>query len=48
MDIFEGIFMFHNLKALGLSVSEIARQSGCDRKTVRKYLSTEPDDPQTR
>ncbi len=36
--------MFHNLKAQGLSVSQIARRSGCDRKTVRKYLSTEPDD----
>ena len=30
--------MIHDLKRQGLSVSEIARQTGLDRKTVRKYL----------
>ena len=36
--------MFHNLKAQGLSISEIARQQNCDRKTVRKYLNSDFDD----
>jgi len=30
--------MIHDLKRQGLSLSAIARQSGLDRKTVRKYL----------
>ncbi len=30
--------MFHNLKAQGLSISEIARHQNCGRKTVRKHL----------
>ncbi|RFP86221.1 IS21 family transposase [Rhodobacteraceae bacterium 63075] len=30
--------MIHDLKKQGLSVSAIARNVGCDRKTVRKYL----------
>ena len=30
--------MIHDLKRQGLSVSAIARQTGLDRKTVRKYL----------
>ena len=30
--------MIHDLKKQGLSVSAIARQTGLDRKTVRKYL----------
>lgn len=32
------IFMIHDLHRQGLSVQEIARASGHDRKTVRKYL----------
>lgn len=30
----------HEPKEAGLSVSEIARQTGYDRKTIRKYLQT--------
>ena len=30
--------MIHHLKSKGLSISEIARQLGMDRKTIRKYL----------
>ena len=33
------IVLIHDLKRQGLSVSAIARQAGCDRKTVRKYLN---------
>lgn len=32
------IVVIHDLRRQGLSVSEIARQMGLDRKTVRKYL----------
>jgi len=32
------IVLIHDLKRRGLSVSAIARQTGLDRKTVRKYL----------
>lgn len=32
------IVMIHELKKQGLGISEIARQTGLDRKTVRKYL----------
>ena len=32
------IVLIHDLNRQGLSVSAIARQVGCDRKTVRKYL----------
>ncbi len=32
------IVLIQDLKRQGLSVSAIARQVGCDRKTVRKYL----------
>lgn len=32
------LFMLHQLHKDGLSISEIARRSGLDRKTVRKYL----------
>ncbi len=37
-------FMFHNLKAQGLSISEIARHQNCDRKTVRKHLHADRQD----
>jgi transposase len=33
------IVLIHDLERQGLSVSEIARKAGCDRKTVRKYLN---------
>lgn len=36
-------YMIHQLKAEGLNHSQIARQLNVDRKTVRKYLSIEPD-----
>jgi hypothetical protein len=32
------IVVIHDLKRQGLSVSAIARQTGLDRKTARKYL----------
>ena len=34
------IVMIHDLKRQGLGVSAIARQTGLDRKTVRKHLET--------
>ena len=37
--------MIHTLKSQGLSVSEIARPLKVDRKTVRKYLRFNADDP---
>ncbi len=36
--------MIHQLKAEGLNHSQIARRLNLDRKTVRRYLSVEPDD----
>jgi transposase len=33
------IVLIHDLKRQGLGVSAIARQTGLDRKTVRKYLT---------
>lgn len=38
-------FMIHQLKSDGLSISEIARQLGLDRKTVRKHLRADRNDP---
>ena len=32
------VYMIHALKAVGLSITAIARYLSCDRKTVRKYL----------
>ena len=32
------LFMLHQLHEDGLTISEIARRSGLDRKTVRKYI----------
>ena len=37
-------FMIHELKAQGLSISEIARRLCIDRKTVRKYLQSNPNE----
>lgn len=34
----ESVFMIHELKTQGLSISAIARQTGLDRKTVRRHL----------
>lgn len=33
------LFMIHKLKQDGLTIAEIARRTGQDRKTVRKYLA---------
>ena len=40
----ERLFMLHELHAQGVSISAIARQTGLDRKTVRRHLAagTEP------
>ncbi len=35
----EGLFVIHQLKEQGESISAIARRTGLDRKTVRKYLN---------
>ena len=32
------IVVIHDLQRQGLSISEIARRTGLNRKTVRKYL----------
>jgi transposase len=37
-------FMIRDLARQGLSITDIAYRMGCDRKTVRKYL-TYPDQP---
>ena len=39
------VVLIHDLRRQGLSVSAIARQMGCDRKTVRKYLETGLEPP---
>lgn len=39
------IFMIHQLKQEGLSISEIARRLNVDRKTVRRYLATGLEPP---
>ena len=36
--------MIHNLKSQGLSITEISRQLGLDRKTVRKHLRANGND----
>ena len=38
MIVLEELFMFHELRNQGLSISEIARSSGRARNTVRKHL----------
>lgn len=40
----EGWFMIREFARQGLSISEMARRGGCDRKTVRKHLAN-PDLP---
>ena len=35
----ERVFMLHELHAQGVSISAIARQTGLDRKTVRRHLA---------
>ena len=35
----ERLFMLHELHAQGVSISAIARQTGLDRKTVRRHLA---------
>ena len=39
------LFMIHKLKEDGLNVSQIARRTGLDRKTVRKYLAQGTSQP---
>ena len=39
------VFMIHDLKDQGLGISEIARRTGLDRKTVRSRLSGAPGAP---
>jgi transposase len=34
------VVLIHELKRQGLSISAIARQTGLDRKTVKKYLAS--------
>ena len=42
MKSMRNVIMIHILKQQGLSISEIARQIGCSRTTVRKYLRQDP------
>ena len=39
------VILIHDLKRQGLSVSAIARQTGFDRKTIRKYLDLGLENP---
>jgi len=39
------VVLIHDLKRQGLSVSAIARQTGFDRKTIRKYLKLGVENP---
>ena len=39
MITWERVFMLHELHAQGVSISTIARQTGLDRKTVRRHLA---------
>ena len=40
--------MIHAMKALKMSISRIARELGCDRKTVRKYLARGTEVPRAK
>lgn len=44
MILYREFFMIHQLKADGLNHSQIARRLKLNRKTVRRHLSSEPDD----
>ena len=39
------VLMIHDLHRQGLSIQEIARRTGRDRKTVRKYLKAGMEPP---
>ena len=41
----ERLFMLHELHAQGVSISAIARQTGLDRKTVRRHLAAGIESP---
>ena len=41
----KGVFMIHQLREQGLTVSEIARRMRVDRKTVRRYLQYGVEQP---
>ena len=41
----ERVFMLHELHAQGVSISAIARQTGLDRKTVRRHLAAGSQPP---
>ena len=41
----KGVFMIHQLREQGLTVSEIARRMRLDRKTVRRYLQHGVEQP---
>ena len=45
MITWERVFMLHELHAQGVSISAIARQTGLDRKTVRRYLAAGVEPP---
>jgi transposase len=44
----EELFLIRDLSSQNLSISEIARQTGFDRKTVSKYLQKTLPEPQKR
>ena len=45
MITWERLFMLHELHAQGVSISAIARQTGLDRKTVRRHLAAGIEPP---
>ena len=46
MITWERLFMLHELHAQGVSISAIARQTGLDRKTVRRHLAAGIEPPE--